>query len=301
MSETEQTAKPEGKGVWETIKSAFGAVVDFFTPGSDMPRPDSIVATAQVDTHQKAGQSDKPGDLKRGGGVYRHDGWVVGANADIITPQATKDGQMLDTATGTVTVGREQGNLGVYVEGGLINGAALDTAYKFVDWTHSVEGMGPSRKSPASSDEKVMLGVSGRYDMPVAETQIGPATVGIQTAFSGVASTQRTSGGVSAFAVIHDRNREFRPDLPYLPATDSSGSAVYVGVTAQGVVHDVATDKINTNPLQVSLDAGATYEVNPNFSVGVNYSHKLNNEIASPLTKPIDYVGVKATLKFDGL
>jgi hypothetical protein len=78
----------------------------------------------------------------------QNDGYVVAARADIITPPTGpkgpkgEKGKQLDTATNSLTIGRENENSGIYGKVGVVNGKALERMYGVVDGIHKAEGYG---------------------------------------------------------------------------------------------------------------------------------------------------------------
>ena len=261
-------------------------------------KPFSFSSRLTLDTHSKAGQSDVPGDYKGVDVAARRGELVVGVTGNLRTPQATTDGTMRDTATGYATVGMERENWGVYGHLGMQNGKVLDLAYRAVDGMHSLQGMGASRKSPASSDGGVLAGVSARYDRVVATIPAGTsAQFNAHASAFGTVGTDGLRAGVSAFAVLSGKNNDFRPDLPHMPATDK-GTSLYAGVVAQGVADDLATNAVDTNPLQTSLVLGASLKLGEHLSVGVGAERKITDEIKSPKEKPVDTLSTQINLKF---
>lgn len=255
------------------------------------------------DANIKAGQSDVFGDGTIGEAVARtKDGYVIAARADIITPPTGpkgpkgQKGKQFDTATNSLTIGQEGENYGVYGKVGLVNGKALDRMYNVVDGIHKAEGMGPSRKSPPSSPSTLMMGIAARNDFEIGRVNLGPMHLGLQAAAFGELSTVRTAGGGGVFLTAGQG--DFKPDLPGMPASEIKGSTLYAGVIAQGVAKDIATDKLGTNPLQVSAVAGATLRFNKYAALGVSFESPLTNPVKDSPLKPVPYVGAKLNISF---
>lgn len=255
------------------------------------------------DANVKKGQSDAFGDGTIGEAVARtKDGYVIAARADITTPPTGpkgpngEKGKQLDTATNSLTIGQEGENYGIYGKIGVVNGKALDRMYSVVDGIHKAEGMGPSRKSPASSPSTLMMGIAARGDFEIGRVDLGPMHLGLQTAAFGEVSTTRTAGGGGIFLTAGQG--DFKPDLPGIPASEIKGTTLYAGVIAQGVAKDIATDKLGTNPFQASAVAGATLRFNKYAAFSVSFEQPLTNPVKTSPNKPVPYVGAKLGVSF---
>ena len=269
-------------------------------PALPAPAPRHNTTAGYIgDRNTRAGQSDNFGDYKGFSFVDRTtDGLVFAGKAEILTPQKDSRGKQFDTAAAFLTMGKENQDCGVYGLAGFINGRALRVMqYDVVDALHRTEGMGPSRKSPASSPAKVMLGVAARRDWEIKRTDFGPVRFGLRGAAFGEISTLRTAAGVGAFATAGSKTHgDFKPDLPGPPMAEVRGSTVYAGVTAQGVVSSIATDRLGTNHLQTGVAAGATWRFN-RVALSVGVDKPLSSPVVGSPYRAIAYVGTRLNIR----
>lgn len=275
-----------------------------YDPTQQVQRPKyNLTLGLSSDVNIRAGDSDLGGDNTGGETVMRRDdGLVVAVKADITTPAAgpveTKGhkGKQYDTAITHLTVGHESDSFGMYGKLGAINGKALDGMYAVVDGIHKVEGMGKSRKSPASSAAKTMMGVSGRYDFEGGQVDVGALQLGLQGAAFGEVSTLRQAAGGAAFLTLGQG--KFKPDLPGVPASDVKGSVLYAGVLAQAVAKDITTDALGTNHLQANAVAGVSMRFNDHVALSAGVNKPLTNPVEGSPHRPVAYFSTKLNISF---
>lgn len=261
--------------------------------------PETSVTTSYAgDTHTKKGQSDAQGDLKNPQIVLRHKGWVLGAEAAMITPQRGATKQQYDTGLGSLTVGRESESASVYATVGQLNGAASDAMYGIIDASHKKNGMGPARKSPESRAPGLYGAVSGRVDHDVDLAKLGPVNLRLETAAHGTLGTIKQSVGAAALIALESDGARFRPNLPDMPAPSLQGTTVYAGFTGEAVASDVVTDRLGTEHLRSAFVAGASVGLGKNTAVGVEYRQPLTPEVRDATEQPISSMRFTLTHKF---
>jgi hypothetical protein len=305
-----QVETPSQTGVMAGLAASLGRPVAavmlgmtlLATPVQGAPlshEPETSVTTSYAgDTHTKKGQSDAQGDLKNPQLVLRHKGWVLGAEAAMITPQRGATKQQYDTGLGSLTVGRESESASVYATVGQLNGVASDAMYGIIDASHKKNGMGPARKSPESRAPGLYGAVSGRVDHDVDLAKLGPVNLRLETAAHGTLGTIKQSVGAAALIALESDSARFRPNLPDMPAPSLQGTALYAGFTAEAVASDVVTDRLGTEHLRSAFVAGASVGLGKNTAVGVEYRQPLTPEVRDATEQPISSMRFTFTHKF---
>lgn len=266
--------------------------------GAPLEHETSVTTAYTSDTHVRRGQTDALGDLKRPQLVVRRDGWVLGAEAAMITPQRGADRAQFDTGLASVTIGKEGERGGVYATIGQTGGFASELMYDLIDRSHAASGMGPSRKSPASRAPGAFVAVSGRADAELELAALGPATLKLEGAAHGTLGTIKQSVGATALLALESRDARFRPDVPDVPVDASRGTVAYVGLAAEGVARDVVTDRLGTEPLRLDAVAGVKLGLGRSTSIGVEARQPLQPTVRGVDDAPISTVRFTLSTSF---
>lgn len=246
----------------------------------------TLTTAMLVDSNLSQGDSDIAGDRKVVSAAWRDGhGRVLALETGIVTPQFSSAGRSHDTGYAALSFGLEDSysedrpQRGVYASAGVINGSVLRA------WQNTIADLhgGTARTSQATSAGRPLVGVAAREDRHFRLAEAGGIGVKAHSVVAGALRTDKAFMMAGGFVSAGDRDHQFRPNISGLPVDTQRGSAVYVGLTAQANIYDVATHRLGTQFGQATVHAGGSAQLG-RVTVRAEIQKDLFKEIDNPAT-----------------